>query len=509
MPLSDADAYSKAVKHAREIAILSSIDSMLGWDERVNLPPAGGEYRADQMTFLAGQMHERWTDAKFGELLEQLAGSDLAKDPASDTGATIRQLKRKRDKKTKLPQALVEEQARLAVLGQQAWVEARKNNDFASFQPLLTRIVELKRQEANALGFKECAYDALLDDYEPDELTSNVRRVLAGLREELVPLVAAIKESGRQPDVSILNRSFPIDVQKRFSLDVAAKIGFDFQRGRLDETAHPFCSGLGPNDCRLTTRYTERHFPEAFFGTLHEAGHGLYDQGLNPEQYGLPLGDAISLGIHELQSRMWENFVGRSRAFWDHFYSHLKASFHGALGGVSPEAFYFAINDVRPSLIRIESDEATYNLHILIRFELEQALINDNLPVADLPEAWRKKYQEYLGISSDTDADGVLQDIHWSGGAIGYFSTYSLGNLYAAQFFHQANVDLKGAHGTLNEQFTRGEFAPLLGWLREKIHSQGQRYSAATLVERVTGKPLSHKPLMEHLKTKFGPLYGL
>jgi carboxypeptidase Taq len=508
---SAEEAYKQVCAHAREIAILNSIDSLMGWDERVLLPPAGGEFRADQVTFLAGQIHTRWTDPRFAEWLAQLAASPLAADPHSDTGATIRQLKRKATKKTKLPKALVEEQARLAILGQQKWVEARKADDFASFRPLLERIVALKREEAQALGWEECAYDALLDDYEPDEKTSNVRRVLSGLREELTPFIEAVVATGRQPDISLLGREYPVAAQRSFSLDAAAQIGFDFQRGRLDETAHPFCSGMGPNDCRLTTRYNPHHFNEAFFGTLHEAGHGLYDQGLAAEHYGMPLGDAISLGIHESQSRMWENFVGRSRAFWDHFYAPAAKAFPGALGSVPFDTFYFAINDVRPSLIRIEADEATYNLHIIIRFELEQALINDGLPVVELPGAWRAKYKEYLGIEPPNDANGVLQDIHWSGGAIGYFATYSLGNLYAAQFFAQADRDLggDGAGKALYSQFRKGEFQPLLGWLREKIHSQGQRYSAAQLVERVTGKPLSHEPLMAHLRAKFGPLYGV
>ena len=500
-----SEAYADLLNLGRELALLNSIESLVGWDERVMLPPLGGDFRADQFTFLAGQIHQRWTSPRLGELLNQLAESDLAADPHSDTGTTIRQMKRRYEKKTKLPQKLVEEQARLSVLGQQAWQQARKHDHFPTFQPLLERIVDLKREESAALGYAECPYDALLDDFEPGELTSNVTRVLAGLRAELVPLVAAIAETGKQADLSILSRSFPVAAQRTFSLLAAERIGFDFQRGRLDETAHPFCSGLGPNDCRLTTRYSEHHFNEAFFGTLHEAGHGLYDQGLPGEHYGMPLGDAVSLGIHESQSRMWENFVGRSRAFWEHFYPSLQRTFPGVVDDVSLDDFYFAVNDVRPSLIRIEADEATYNLHILIRFELEQAMINDGLRVADLPGAWRDKYQSYLGIVPPSDADGVLQDIHWSGGAIGYFSTYSLGNLYAAQFFEQATTDL----GDLHAQFARGEFQPLLDWLRKQIHRQGQRYTAAELAQRITGKPLSHEPLMRHLRNKMNPLYNL
>ncbi len=296
-----------------------------------------------------------------------------------------------------MPRSLVEELARTAVLGQSAWEQARRENDFAQFRPWLAKTFELKRQQAEALGYRQSPYDALLDDYEPEELTANVAGVLADLREQLVPLVAAISTSGRQPDTSLVSRNYPIDVQESFGKEAAAAIGFDFARGRLDVTAHPFCTTLGPHDCRITTRYDERFFNAAFFGILHEAGHGIYEQGLPPDRFGLPLGEAISLGIHESQSRLWENLVGRSRAFWQHFYAAAQKRFPAALGDSSLDGFYFAINDVRPSLIRVEADEATYNLHILIRFELEQALLSGDLPAADAPAAWNEKYRQYLG----------------------------------------------------------------------------------------------------------------
>jgi carboxypeptidase Taq len=269
-------------------------------------------------------------------------------------------------------------------------------------------------------------------------------------------------------------------------------------------TAHPFCTSLGPHDCRITTRFDEHFFPTALFGILHEAGHGIYDQGLRTDWHGLPPGEAISLGIHESQSRLWENLVARSRPFWQHFYPAAQAKFP-ALADVALDDFYFAINHVEPSLIRVEADEATYNLHILIRFELEQALLADDLSVADLPAAWNEKYHEYLGITPTGDADGVLQDIHWAAGLVGYFPTYSLGNLYASQFFAAADAELGG----LGPQFAAGEFGALRHWLGEKIHAVGQRFTAAELIERVSGKPLSHRPLIEHLRSKLAPLYGL
>jgi carboxypeptidase Taq len=373
------------------------------------------------------------------------------------------------------------------------------------FAPILEKTYSLKREQAQAIGYKQNPYDALLDDFEPGESTANVARVLAELRDALVPLVAEIAASGRAPDISILSRRFPVGVQESFGRMAAARIGFDFRRGRLDVTAHPFCSGMGPHDCRITTRYDEHYFPSAFFGTLHEAGHGIYDQGLRPDMYGLPPSEAVSLGIHESQSRMWENLVGRSWPFWQHFFPTAQQAFPEALGDVTLEAFFFAINDVRPSLIRVEADEATYNLHILIRFELEQALLAGDLPVGELPTAWQEKYSQYLGIVPPNDAEGVLQDIHWAAGLVGYFPTYSLGNLYAAQFFEAA----EDACGNLHSQFARGEFEPLHKWLGEHIHQPGQRYTAAELVKHITGQKLSHAPLIAHLRGKLAPLYGL
>jgi carboxypeptidase Taq len=500
-----AQIYERACNHARQTALVASIESALDWDEHVNLPPTAGEYRAEQVTFLTGLVHQRWIDAQFGDWLETLAAGPLAADPASDTGVVIRRLKHDRDKKIKLPQSLVEELSRTAVLGQLAWQDARRDNDFPKFQPHLEKMIALKKQQAEALGYKEHPYDALLDDFEPDALTSEVSAVLNALREQLVPLAATIRLSDRLPRTDILRRNYPLETQKAFARQAAQAIGYDFNRGRLDVSVHPFTTGLGPNDCRITARYDENFFPMAFFAVMHEAGHGLYEQGLPVEHYGLPLGEVVSLGIHESQSRLWENMVGRCRAFWRHYFPRAQELFPLALGHVAEDDFYFAINEVRPSLIRVEADEVTYNLHILIRFELELDMIAGDLRAPDLPAAWNEKYRKYLGIAPPDDAQGVLQDVHWSGGLIGYFPTYALGNLYAAQFFAQARSEL----GDLDAMFERGEFLPLRDWLRAKIHSQGHRYTAAELVERVTGQPLRHEPLVRHLQEKFSALYGL
>ena len=497
-------SYDRLCDHLRQTALLEATQGLLMWDERTKLPPAGGAYRAEQIGFMAGLIHQRQTAPELGEWLGELADSPLAADPHGDTGAVIRHVRRDYEKRAKLPQKLVEELARLAVLGEQTWEEARRDNDFSRFQPLLERMIELKREQAEAVGYDDMPYDALLDDYEPGATTAEVAPVLAALRAALVPIVeqiAAADTSSR----GLPERSYPIGLQAAFGRRAAEAIGFDFNAGRLDVTAHPFCSGNGPGDTRITTRYDEHEPLGGLFCTMHEAGHGIYEQGLPSDEHGLPTGEAVSLGIHESQSRLWENFVGRSRAFWEHFFPDAQATFSPALNDVSLDAFYTAMNVVQPSLIRTDADEVTYNLHILIRFELEQALLEDKLPVADLPGAWNEKYREYLGVDPPNDADGVLQDVHWAAGLIGYFPTYALGNLYAAQFLAAARDQL----GDLEAMFRRGEFGPLREWLRENIHRHGRRYSAAELAQRITGQPLSHESLIDHLNTKFLPLYGL
>jgi len=499
------EIFQQLSAHVRQTALLESTCSTLGWDERTYLPPEAGEYRAEQITFLTGLIHHRHTDPQVGHWLEVLLESELMQEPHDREATTIRMLHRSYEKQIKLSQELVEEIARATVLGQQAWVEARKDDDFASFLPKLENIIFLRREQAEALGYEDTPYDALLDEYEPGEKTGTVERVLTALREELSPFVAEIQESKKKAEADLLTRRYPREAQEAFGRKAARAIGFDFNRGRLDVTHHPFCTGLGPSDCRITTRYDEHHFPGAFFGTLHESGHGIYEQGLEQTWYGLPPGQSVSLGIHESQSRMWENFVGRGLPFWKHFFPKAQEAFPEALSDVSLERFFFAVNDVRPSLIRVEADEATYNLHIIIRFELEQALLSGDLKAADAPAAWNEKYQHYLGIQPPSNANGVLQDVHWSAGLIGYFPTYSLGNLYAAQLFEQADSDLGG----LGQQFEIGEFKPLKNWLTQNIHKRGQCYTAAELVKTITGAELSHEPLMRHLRGKLAPLYEL
>lgn len=503
--MDSQETFQQLCTYARETALLHSVASVLEWEEQTYMPPAAGEYRSDQLSMLAMMTHERATAPQVGEWLDALAGSELATDRDNPAEAVIREMRRSYDRQTKLPKQLVAALARATSRGQQVWTEARKENNYAKFAPYLAEIIKLKREEADAVGYEGCRYDALLDDYEPHATAAEVGPVLKSLGEALVPIVAAIGESSEKPNAQVFQRDYPIDMQTAFGTAVAQQIGFDFKAGRIDVTAHPFCATLGPKDVRLTTRYDKTDIRPGFLSILHEAGHGLYEQGLPVSEFGLPTGESTSLGIHESQSRLWEILVGHSRPFWKHFYPKLQDAFPQSLATTPMEEFYFAINESKPSLIRVEADEATYNLHVLIRFELEMALLAGDLDVDALPAAWNEKYEQYLGITPPNDALGVMQDVHWSAGLVGYFPTYSLGNLYAAQFFAQAREDL----GDLDAQIERGEFAPLLDWLRRNIHQHGQRYTAGELVQRITGRPLSSDALLKHLRDKFGELYRL
>ncbi|MEZ6125298.1 MAG: carboxypeptidase M32 [Planctomycetaceae bacterium] len=499
--------YQQLLVRVRRAATLASCGAVLGWDRETYMPVGGNEHRANQLSLLAGLTHEWATDPAIGELLDHLSDSELTDADDSDSAANIREIRRTFERSRRLPQRLVEEISRVTALAQHHWAESRTQKDFRKFAPWLNQIISLKREEAAAAGFADDGepYDALLAEYEPGASSREVAAVFHALRNELVPLLDAIRGSSVRPETSILRRSFPVDRQSEFCRQAAAAIGFDFSRGRLDVTTHPFCSGFGPGDCRLTTRYDEHFFPSAFFGTLHESGHGLYEQGLTESAFGTPLGSFVSLGIHESQSRLWENLVGRSADFWRYFYPRAQQVFPEALSSTPADAFQLAINAVTPSLIRVEADEVTYNLHIMLRFDLERDLLAGRLKPDDVPEAWNSRFLEDFGMVPPSDADGCLQDIHWSAGLLGYFPTYALGNMYAAQFFETAGLQI----GNLPELFCRGDFQPLLQWLREHIHQHGQRFTAGRLVEVVTGKPLSNRPLMKHLNDRFRPLYNL
>ena len=497
-------AYEELVSLTKEAATLEAVSSLLGWDQRTYMPRDANETRANQLSLIAGIYHKRITDPCIGELLAELEQSELAKGDTPES-ANIREIRDKYDKMTKLPQKLVEELSRVCSLAETEWQEARKFRDWKRFQPWLEKVLDLTKQVAEALGYKGEPYDALLDQYEPGATAAEIVEVFKNLRGELVELIGKIKDAPKRPDVTIVERAYNVELQRIFGETVAAAQGFSFNAGRLDVTTHPFCTGMGPGDTRVTTRYNPNRLNDALFGIMHEVGHALYDMGLDKNYYGTPMGEFVSLGIHESQSRMWENQVGRSKQFWVYFFPQLQRVFRESLDGVKLDDFYAAVNDVRPSYIRVEADEATYNLHILLRFELERAMIMGELKPADIPGEWNKRFKNYFGIEVDHDSHGCLQDVHWSGGMIGYFPTYTLGNLYSAQFFAKAKADMPN----LTAQFERGDFSQLLHWLRENIHKHGKRYRARQLVQRVTGQPLSHKPLMTYLYTKYGEIYGI
>lgn len=504
--MNSTDAQMELLHSLRRLATLGSIRAVLDWDEQTQMPPRGGEARAEQAALLAGIVHAEMTSPRSGELLDEFAATPEAKVADSDAAVIVRETRRSYDRARKLPASLVEELARVTTLAQHIWAEAKAKSDFALFAPWLEQVYDLKRQEADCVGsISGNRYDALLDVYEPGMTADGVRKVFDSLRDPLIDLVRRVANAPRQAPAEILERHYPADRQEALAREAAKAIGFNFAAGRLDRSVHPFCSGIAPGDTRMTTRYDESYFGDAFFGTLHETGHALYEQGLPTEKFGTPLGESISLGIHESQSRMWENLVGRSRAFWAHFFPKAQAAFPDALRGVDLKTWHFAINDIRPSFIRTESDEVTYNLHVLLRFELEQALLDDAVAVKDLPGVWNETMRKYLGVTPPDDAQGCLQDIHWSGGMIGYFPTYTLGNLYSAQFFEKAKADL----GDLDGLLAAGNFRPLLDWLGDKIHHHGKRFEGPRLVQKVTGKPLSAEPLMKHLKGKVAELYGV
>jgi carboxypeptidase Taq len=468
------------------------------------MPPGGAAERAEQFAVLGRISHEMFVAAETRRLLEGAEVETAGADPGADEAALVRVARRAFDKSVKLPAPLVSELARATALGHEVWVKAREENDYPAFAPTLEHLLDLSRQVAEHLGYEDRRYDALLDQYEPGMKTAEVERVFDELRPGLVELVREIAE--RPPlDDSVLRRDFDEAGQEAFSRFVAGKLGYDFGRGNLSRAVHPFCTSFGKNDVRITTRYDRHWLPCALMGTIHETGHALYEQGFRDEDIGTPLADAASLGVHESQSRLWENIVGRSRGFWSVFYPDLQKQFPGSLGDVDLDAFYRAINKVEPSLIRVEADEVTYPLHIMLRFEMEKDLLDGRLSVRDAPEAWNAKMRDYLGITPPSDAEGILQDVHWSGASFGYFPTYALGTLLSAQLYDKA---LAGQPG-IEEELARGEFGGLLAWLREHVHRPGRRYLPADLVRRVCGEPAQSRSYLRYLRAKFGELYGL
>ena len=502
---SSEELFADVCGHARRAAVLSSVEALLGWDEQTCLPARAGGYRAEQSAALAGIVHRLRTDPEHGERIARLADGPLARSGPPEVAGTIRLLARDFAKQSRLPPRLVEELAKTCVEAQQAWRAARAESSWGRLAPWLKRLFALKREQAACQLPDRDPYDSLMDDYEPGASWMSVAALFGRLRGAIVPLVQECVSAATRPDAAAIRGHYPVAAQRRFVVEVAERIGFDFDRGRLDTAAHPFCSTVGPDDCRITTRWDERSLPTALYGVLHEAGHGLYEQGLPGEWFGLPPGEAASLGIHESQSRLWENLVGRSPAFWEWCFPLARAAFPEPLSGKQANDVQRALMAVMPSFIRVEADEVTYNLHVMLRFDLERAVVQGTLSVADLRDAWNDRFEHDFGMRPPTDAEGVLQDIHWSAGLIGYFPTYTLGNLYAAQLMHAAEEQVPG----LGREIAAGRFTGLLEWLRRRVHAHGRLLEADRLVEQATGTAVSERWLVDSLRRRYGEAHGL
>ena len=502
---SGYEDFLASCEHAKSVSLLATVDGLLQWDEQTMLPAAAGGFRADQAATLAALTHAQRTKKEQGERLEKLADSSLATNGPEAVQATIRLLHEDFQKQSRVPGRLVEEIARTSIEAQQEWVRAVEASEWKKMVSHLEKMFLLKRELATCQSPELDPYDALMDDYEPGARWRSVDATFSRLRKALAPLVHGCFESRNGPQDAVLRGAFQLLSQQTFVRQIIEKIGFQFERGRLDTTAHPFCSTLGPNDCRLTTRWDEAFLPTALYSVLHEAGHGLYEQGLPVDWFGLPPGEATSLGIHESQSRLWENLVGRSPEFWEWCYPLAQKAFPKSFDEVTSVKLAEAVRSVEPNFIRVEADEVTYNLHVMMRFDLEREIIHGNLAVVDLPDAWNDRFEADFGKRPPTAREGVLQDINWPAGLIGYFPTYTLGNIFSAQIInaaHQAGVGLA-------EQIRVGDFAPLLHWLHQHIHAFGRTHKSEALVEKVSGESVSEKYLVESLYRRYGPIHGL
>ncbi|PSQ97117.1 MAG: carboxypeptidase [Bacteroidetes bacterium SW_9_63_38] len=498
-----SDALPALRDHLAPVEDLKAAAAVLAWDQETFMPDGGAEARAQQLSTLQSQAHEQFVTDETGELLDRAAEATADADPLDDGAALVRVTRRDYERARKVPSSLVAELSQATSEAKQAWKRARTEDDFSIFAPHLEELVDLSVEKAEAIGYDDEPYDALLEEFEPGLTTADVASTFESLREPLVPLVDAIADAP-QLDDDLLRRSYPQSTQKAFGEQVLADLGYDFDRGRQDVSAHPFTTSFAHSDVRITTRYDEEFLPTAFFSMIHEGGHALYEQGIDPALARTPLAGGASLGMHESQSRFWENHVGRSRPFWHHHFPQLQEAFPNALGDASLDAFYRAINRVEPSLIRVEADEATYNLHVMLRFELERGLIDGTVSVNDLPERWNAAMDDYLGVVPNTDADGVLQDVHWSMASFGYFPTYTLGTLTAAQLTEALRDDMD-----LDARLADGDFAPILDWLRTHVHRHGRKLTAPQLLERVTGQELSADAWLRYAENKFGALYNL
>ena len=500
-----SDALNKFQAYAGRIIRLSEAAGLLGWDQQTYMPAGAANARAEQMATLSELIHEMSTSKEMGDLIAAGEAEVKSLDPDSDEARTMKKARRDYDKATKLPAELVAELARHETLAHEIWVKARQHADFESFAPALRKSFDLTRQKAECLGYTEHIYDALIDLYEPGMKHADIAKMFADMKPGLVELTHSIADSTNPVDDSVVHGDFPTDKQREVTLKLVDAIGFDRTRGRQDEAQHPFCAGFSRDDVRLTTRFDPAYLSQAIYASLHEAGHGMYEQGSPKEFDNTVLAGGVSLGVHESQSRLWENLVGRSRSFVSWAFPIVQAAFPNALGSVSQEQYYRAVNKVEPSFVRVEADEVTYNLHVLIRFELESAILSGQLDVDDLPDAWDSLYSQYLGIVPPDDAKGCLQDVHWSAGLIGYFPTYTLGNLISGQLWNALNKALPDVKGLM----AKGEFAPILEWLRTNIHGYASKFEPSELILKATGEPLTSCYYVDYLTGKYTEIYSL
>lgn len=494
-----ADAlFVELVSLLKRAHVLGTIGDLLSWDEQVNLPSGATEQRAAQQSALAETQHRAASDPRLGVLLTEL--EKVPAGLAEEQRIVTAHARREYDRATKLPADFVREKAAQGSRGYHAWAKAKAADDFAGYVSVLEKNLALAKREASYLGWAGREYDYMIDRHDPGMTAATIARLFSELKAELVPLARRLTDAARQAEVKPV-RGLPLDGQRIFLREVTEQLGFDYARGRLDVSLHPFCSGTG-SDVRMTTRFKEDEPLDALFSSIHETGHGLYEQGLPVEQLGTALGLHAGMAVHESQSRLWENQVARSRGFWKYFEPRFRTLFPEQTAAVSSEELYRAINAVAPTLIRVDADEVTYNLHIILRFELERKLFAGELAVRDLPQAWKASAQELLGLAPSTDREGVLQDVHWSDGSFGYFPSYCLGNMMAAQLWYRALA----LRPELEEDFARGDFQWLLGWLRKNIHEAGRRLGGLDLIRKVTGEELSPRHLVCYLEERYGTL---
>ena len=496
--------YQNLVQKLEEITYLSGVMSTLGWDQEVMMPPGAGEARAKQIAALAGVIHERMTDPALGECLSKLKEKDF--DALSELErCNIREALHSYELETKVSKRLVQELAELSSRGQSIWVMARQENKFSDFAPVLKRFLELKQEWAQCVSPDLKPYDANIDLFERGTTMDMITPVFEHLKQELIPLIHAIQAHSYQPDITFLQGKFALEKQEALARKISQDIGFNFEQGRMDVSVHPFCGGSHPTDVRITTRYKDNNFVESLYAVIHETGHALYEQGRPHELGDLPASESLTMGIHESQSLFWERMIAQSKPFCQHYFETIRAAFPDNLKSATVDSFYRAINTCKPEFIRVEADEVTYPLHIILRYEIEKGLFDGSMQVDDLPHIWNELMQKYLGIQPPTDALGVLQDSHWSGGAFGYFPSYTLGAMYACQFYQT----LLREQSDTERNIAKGNFAPIKNWLNEKIHRQGRLYSPQGLVQRVTGEALNPDYFVDYLKRKYSEVYNL